>query len=281
MKHPYFAKEVLIATMHKKELVIQDIFEKKIGCNIILPENFNTDVFGTFSGEITRKYSAYETLKLKAIKASEYFNKDYVISSEGSFGPHPYFFFTADTEMLLFYDRIKQLFIAEYEISMDTNFAEFKINKDNFKNDEYYKWLDHVKFPSHGLILKIDNSQIFKGITSHFELEKLISSSLNKTEAMRLETDMRAMMNPTRMNVIKALTEKLSNRVLQVCDVCGSPGFGEVKYSGNLECEMCHQKTKTPKYKDFCCIKCDYKIINLIDSSKEFSDPTYCEFCNP
>lgn len=41
--------------MHGKENVLSPILEKALGVETIVPESFNTDLYGTFSGEIPRK----------------------------------------------------------------------------------------------------------------------------------------------------------------------------------------------------------------------------------
>ena len=38
--------------MHKKEEVISPILEKELGIKIIIPEEFNSDRYGTFTGDI-------------------------------------------------------------------------------------------------------------------------------------------------------------------------------------------------------------------------------------
>lgn len=277
----YKNKRVLLASMHQKEIAIKEAFEKNLGCKIVVAENFNTDQFGTFSGEIKRKLSAYDALKNKAVTAANIFDYDYVISSEGSFGPHPYMFANCDTEMLLFYDRKLDLFIANYEISFDTNHAQLTLTKKNYKRNDYIEWLKNIKFPSHGLTIKSESNAIYKGIITLVELEAIIDKELSMNNNLTLETDMRAMMNPTRMNLIKLLANKLSQRIIKVCKKCSTPGFGNISNSGNLKCKLCYQETKTPKYKDIKCLKCDYFEREEITPGIEFGDPTYCDYCNP
>lgn len=281
MLEVYKNKKVLLASMHNKEVAIKEAFETYTGCKIVVAENFNTDQFGTFSGEVERKLSAYETLKNKAITASNIFNYDYVISSEGSFGPHPYFFISCDTEMLLFYDKKLDLFITDYEISTNTNYSRFVITRKNYKTDGYFNWLKNSKFPSHGLVIKVYEDILYKGIISTEELENLIDIHLNEHKELTLETDMRAMMNPTRMDVIRLLANKLAQKVSRICKKCSTPGFEEIVSSGNLKCELCHQETKTPKFKDTKCLKCDYYAREEISPGQEYGDPTYCDYCNP
>ena len=274
----YKNKNVLLASMHKKELAIQEPFERIVGCKIIVINDFNTDQFGTFSGEVERKLSAYETLKLKAVRAAEQFDCDYVISSEGAFGPHPTCLFAnSDIEMLLFYDRANDLFIADYEISTDTTLSNYTVASAT----DYSDFLEKAKFPSHGLIIKADNNILAKGVTSYEVLEEIIATNLAKFGALVLETDMRAMHNPSRMKIINSLANKLALRITHHCKACNSPGFGEVSLSGSLPCELCLSPTKVKQYKDYKCIKCDYIEQELLDPIKEFADPRFCDYCNP
>ena len=89
------------------------------------------------------------------------------------------------------------------------------------------------------------------------------------------------MMNPSRMNVIKALAYKLAKRVATVCIKCGTPGFGKIEKSGHLYCELCFQETKVPKFIDMKCLKCDHFEQKEINPEKQLADPTYCDYCNP
>lgn len=274
----YKNKRVLLASMHKKELAIQEPFERIIGCKLDVTDSFNTDKFGTFSGEIERSLSAYETLKIKAVKAAEQFDCDYIVSSEGAFGPHPTCLFAnSDIEMLLFYDRTNDLFIADYEISTDTNLANYTVKPGN----DYHDFLTKSLFPSHALIIKSKDKVIAKGINTHETLEQLISDNLPKFGSLILETDMRAMHNPSRIKVINTLANKLANRIIRHCKSCNAPGFGEVVMSGSLPCELCLSPTNIKSHKDYKCVRCDYIEKELIDSSKKFADPKFCDYCNP
>ena len=116
----YKNKFVILATKHQKEEVIRPSFEAELGCCIHVPTQYDTDLFGTFTGEIPRKLSPYETLIQKAKEAAQQFRYRYAIASEGSFGPHPYLYFApGDTELMAFVDLDNDLIVAEIEISTD------------------------------------------------------------------------------------------------------------------------------------------------------------------
>ena len=278
----YAGKKVLLASMHQKEIAINPPFAELVGCEIVVADNFNTDQFGTFSGEISRELSAYETLKKKAVAAAEAFDFDYVISSEGSFGPHPNNpFINSDIEMLLFYDRSRDLFIVDYEISSDTNHSELDLYQATIYTDNYSNWLKQAKFPSHALIVKAESTIIEKGIIEASVLEKALNEGFKKHNRLKLETDMRAMMNPSRMKVIGQLAHKLAKKVITNCIKCSTPGFGNREKAGNLYCELCFHKTEISKYIDTKCLKCDYFEREEINPELEFADPRYCDYCNP
>jgi hypothetical protein len=48
-------RKLIIATKHKKEIVIAPILEKGLGVKCFTDETFDTDRLGTFTGEIERK----------------------------------------------------------------------------------------------------------------------------------------------------------------------------------------------------------------------------------
>ncbi len=144
-------RKLLIATKHKKESVIAPILEKELGVICFTDDHFDTDQYGTFSGEIERINDPITTLKNKCLSAMEQNNCDLAVSSEGSFGPHPTLFFAnADDEFLIFIDKKNNIEIIVRELSTSTNFSGKEINSKN----ELMDFAQKIGFPSHGLILK-------------------------------------------------------------------------------------------------------------------------------
>ena len=82
-------RSLFIATNHRKESAIQPILERELNVNCFSIPMFNTDQFGTFSGEIERSQSPVDTLKAKCQLGFEVTGCDLVIATEGSFGAHP------------------------------------------------------------------------------------------------------------------------------------------------------------------------------------------------
>lgn len=159
-------RKLLIATQHGKEKIIAPIFEKEFGVTCIVNQLFNTDSLGTFSGEIERKKDVIETLRQKCLSSLHHYECDLVIASEGSFGTHPsVFFLPADEEHLMLLDVKNNLEIIATELSTSTNFNGTYVATEQ----ELLEFSSNFQFPSHGIILKSDETNFtkcYKGITN-------------------------------------------------------------------------------------------------------------------
>ena len=274
-------RTLLIATKHDKEKVIAPILEKELGVKCIVSKSFDTDQLGTFSGEIDRKDDPITTVRNKCILAMELSNCDLAIASEGSFGPHPSVYFVpADDEFLLFIDKKNDLEIMVRELSTETNFSAAEIKSEKELKDFAYA----AQFPSHGLILrksKDDYSEIEKGITD-WEVLLHAYNQLSKTYSIvYVETDMRAMYNPTRMKVIERATQKLADKINSYCPECHTPGFAITYAKPGLPCELCNAPTRSTLSCNYTCQKCAFIKEEKYPNGKVKEDPMYCDVCNP
>ncbi len=274
-------RDLLIATMHKKEVVLAPLFEQKLGVKAFVPKNYDTDSFGTFTGEVERKENTLNTVRQKCLQALKFYNYDLGIASEGSFGPHPIIpFLPANEEIIIFIDLKNDLEIIGRKIEIETNFSSREV--ESYK--ELEEFAKNSKFPSHGLILKCSDdkkSPILKGINQW----KLLKSSFVDLKSfgskILVETDMRAMHNPTRMNTIKKAGEALVEKINSKCPSCFIPGFGITSASPGLPCEFCGSPTKSIKSYTYHCHKCSYETIEEFPKGKFTEDPMYCDYCNP
>lgn len=277
----FIGRKLLIATKHEKEKAIAPLLEDKIGVQCFVAENFDTDVLGTFTGEVERKDDPITTARNKCLMAMELNNCDLGIASEGSFGPHPAIFFVhADDEMLLFIDKKNDLEIIVRELTTDTNFngGEIKTEK------ELKDFSKQLKFPTHGLIVrkaKEDFTEIIKGITDWEKLKTTFHYFLEKYGVAYVETDMRAMYNPTRMKAIERATKKLVDKINSYCPQCQTPGFGITDRKEGLGCMQCNFPTRSTLSYIYTCQKCAYTYEEMYPNKKTTEDPMYCDVCNP
>jgi len=274
-------RKLVIATKHQKEKVIAPLFEKDLGVKCFAPINFDTDKLGTFTGEIERKDDPITTLRNKCLQAMEVSNCDLGIASEGSFGSHPSIFFVhADDELLIFIDQKNNLEIIERELSTKTNFNGAEIKKEK----ELIDFANSVNFPSHALILrkaKDDNTAIIKGITDWNLLKASFQMMTEKYGSAYAETDMRAMYNPTRMEVIAKAAIKLVEKIKSLCPKCSTPGFGITEARKGLPCSLCGFKTRSTLSYLYQCEKCAFIKEEKYPHNKTEEDPMYCDICNP
>lgn len=275
----YKHHEVLLASKHEKERVISGPFMDRLSCTLTV-RSFDTDQFGTFTGEIPRRLSPYQTCLLKAKTAAENYAYALAVASEGSFGPHPLFpFIPSAHERMVFIDRKHDWVVAEELITQKTNYAMLTINK-HTKIDDFLK---RVQFPSHALIVQTssDNRVFAKGIKDLKTLIDHLTLGFKTEKELILATDMRAMMNPTRMEVIGELADKLALRIATPCSQCNRPGFGFKATRGALPCALCSSPTSFYEEEVWGCITCDYQEYKMRKDSLLKVDPTYCNYCNP
>jgi len=274
-------RKLVIATKHKKETVIAPLLEKALGVSCFTTENFDTDILGTFTGEIERGLDPITTVRQKCLMAMELTNCDLGLASEGSFGAHPSMFFIyADDEFLIFIDKKNNLEIVIRELSTATNFNSKEIKTE----EELLEFAHSVNFPSHGLILrkvKADNNDIIKGITDINHLKEAFHKLFDEFKSVYAETDMRALYNPSRMKVIEDATQKLITKINSLCPQCSKPGFGITDAKRGLECSLCGSPTNTTLSYIYVCQHCNYTKEEMYPHQKTTEDPMYCDYCNP
>jgi hypothetical protein len=274
-------RKLIIATMHGKESVIAPVVESALAVHCVTSTLFETDRFGTFSGEMKRSSDALETARLKCHAAMDETGYDLAIASEGSFGPHPiYFFSQADDEILMFIDRKNGIEIWARELSTSTNLNGQEIST----WEQLEQFAESVGFPAHGLILR-ESVQRFeyiqKGIRDKDLLRDCFHHLMSQHGQAYVETDMRAMHNPTRMKVIENATRKLVHKILSACPSCSWPGFDVTEVKTGLPCASCGAPTQSTRSLVYSCLSCSFSREKLFPNDKETEEPRFCDFCNP
>jgi hypothetical protein len=277
----YKGRKLLIATKHQKEKVIADKFEVHFGVKCFVEPTYDTDKLGTFTGEVERTLSPIETLRAKCFHAMNTYEYDLGIASEGSFGPHPaIFMIPADEELMIFIDKKNDVEIVVKQLSTKTNFAGKRINS----LEALDQFIQQIKFPSHGVILRKDrdsNENIIKDINDYANLKAAFIKLMDLYGTVFIETDMRAMNNPTRMSVIEETAIKLIHAIDSKCPECQTPGFLPIKFIPGLPCGFCGLPTKSIKSEIIGCKKCGFEQEVKFPKNKKIEDPQYCDYCNP
>lgn len=277
----FHGRRLVIGTKHGKDRVIGPVVDVTLGVASFAAIDFDTDVFGTFTGEVERTEDPVSTIRRKCLAAMELHGCDLGIASEGSFGPHPQIpFIPVDEEFLLFMDTRNGIDVLHCETSTDTNFSGAEITT----LEGLQAFADRALFPSHGLILRNargGTATIEKGIHDPERLKSVFEEILSTHGSAYAETDMRAMHNPSRMKVIEKAARGLLEKILSRCPECGCPGYCVSETMRGLPCSLCQTPTRSIMALIHTCRRCGHSESTGRPDGMTEEDPMYCDHCNP
>lgn len=277
----FWGRQIVIATKHAKEKVIAPHLTKELGLNCFVPDQLDTDLLGTFSGEVDRVDSPLDTARKKCQMAMDLTSVDLAIASEGSFGPHPSIpFIPAHEEYLLLIDKKNNWEFVVRKLETKTNYHQITLHS----TDSLPELIALTQFPSHALIVKKsvdDASDCVKGITQENILFHTVETFIKRFGKCHIETDMRAMYNLTRMGIIDVMTKSLIQQIQTACPSCQAPGFRLKDFVRGLPCAYCGEATRSVKAEIYACQSCSYTESRIPGHAMLKEDPMYCDYCNP
>lgn len=273
-----------LATKHAKDLALAWLLKRGLALSLVVPDALDTDLLGTFTGEIERIGTPGEVACRKARLGMAAANLPLGLANEGSFGPHPLMpFVPSDFELLVFVDDIEGFSVTEHILTHETNYAREECAA--FR--EVVAFANRVGFPSHGVIVRpvgnADTALIRKGIVSDEELARTFAAAISGSPERRVtvETDMRAHMNPTRMQVLRRLGARLARRLRTHCPRCNCPGFGCTGTEPGLPCSDCGEPTEMTLREIHACPRCAERRHQPRADGRTSASPQHCPFCNP
>jgi hypothetical protein len=275
---PLAGQTFALATLHDKARAIAPALAH-LGVSLRVAA-IDTDQLGTFSGEIERPGSMREAAIEKARRGALALGLRYGLASEGSFGPDPTLpFLASGTELLVFLDTQTGHVVAE-QVRTQTNFAHVSLTP----GADIDAFLSRIGFPDHAVIVRPDlpdrATPNAKGLTSRAALEDA-RLKLAPFGPLRLETDMRAHLNPSRMGEIARLAEKLTERLATACPACAAPGFGRIDVRLGLPCADCGTPANLVASEIFGCTACGVTQERPRSDGRTQADPAHCPSCNP
>ncbi|MEO0708261.1 MAG: DUF6671 family protein, partial [Cyanobacteria bacterium J06649_5] len=280
----FFAnRTVVIATMHHKEQAIAPLIESALSVTTLVPPNFNTDRFGTFTRETKRPADQLATARLKAQSALELTGETLAIASEGSFGPHPQNpLVPCNRELVLLHDRQHQLEIVGEALTTKTNHQGQTIHS----LKDALTFAQSVGFPEHGVVImpaanNNPKDSLAKGIATESALKQAVTIALDNAPRAYIETDMRALYNPTRMDAIAQATQNLLTKIEQRCPNCSYPGFSISQKQPGLPCQRCQAATLLTLSAIYRCRHCQFQSVQRFPDGITAADPAHCFCCNP
>lgn len=276
----YAGAEIALLTQHGKEQVIAPLFHQGLAAPVRVVTGFDTDVFGTFTRDVSRFGSQMEAARQKARVALALSGLSVGLGSEGSFGPGPGGFGPWNLELLILIDAARGIEI------LGRGYAPGRHCHALVTNQHALEALAlRAGFPEHGLVVRPDGPSgqpVLKGIRALPELHRAWSEGLSasSTGGVFVENDLRAHMNPTRMSNIEAAARDLIVRAATLCQACSAPGFGLISKAPGLPCRDCGAATEVTRAEIHGCVGCNHREVREVDHT-EGADPGACGSCNP
>lgn len=277
-RHAWAGEVAAIATKHDKQRQFGPPLARLVGLDVVVAD-VDTDLLGTFSGEVPRPAGPLETARRKARWALDHTGARIGLASEGSFGPHPDVPYVAiGVELAICVDELNGLEIVERVMSTNTNFQHLEVGQLPLSPT----FLESTRFPSHALVVSPpgETTPMFKGLVDPGEVDHAIACCLERTGRALVQTDMRAHLNPTRQQALAELAERLARRIATPCAVCAAPGWGIVDVETGLPCEWCAQPTPLVAYDVFGCARTGCRERRRVPRV-ELAPAGQCPACNP
>ncbi|HEY7854103.1 MAG TPA: DUF6671 family protein, partial [Aquiluna sp.] len=170
----YRGKTAWLSTKHQKLDLIAPAMLEQAGLAVNAVE-VDTDLLGTFSGEVPRTDTPLNTAIAKAKMGLSESNQILGLASEGSIGPdlqNP--FLVSNVETVVFVDLNEDLVIHESHRSFEIVAG----SKEVTEGDDLTGFLSSIDFPNHALIASnptSPNLPITKGIKSYDHLVQVIA----------------------------------------------------------------------------------------------------------
>jgi len=314
----YRGQRVAVATLHGKAEALAPALGP-LGL-MLEAVPLDTDALGTFAGDVERPGSAREVVVEKARRGMAMSGCALGIATEGSFGPDPLLgFLPRHEELLAFVDDVHGQVIVIEHFGHDTNWVSKPIAPGEDLMARLEPLLAAVGLPTHAALVKPNRwlpsapraetataaetdaeagtgtapratdpapavrMPVTKGLSTAAAVldavERMAAASADGLA--RVEADLRAHMNPTRLRVIASLGEALRDRLATPCPDCGVPGFGRIHVDAGLPCELCGTPTDLVRAEVHGCSACACRVTQPRGDGRTTADAGHCPECNP
>ncbi|MFM7677509.1 MAG: DUF6671 family protein [Roseiflexaceae bacterium] len=285
MQHPrefYGERQAVLVSMHHKADIIAPVLVAQLGIHITALTTIDTDQFGSFTGEIPRPDTQYQTAVAKARAGMAHGGYQLGIASEGSFFPHPAIpWLTVNHELVVLVDDIHGWVLEGWATARETTAARQQVRT----LADVHEFVRRVGFPEQGIVVRYQADGVARVHKDADTLEALCAvvdrAYHADTGDVWLETDLRAHRNPKRRVVIRQAAEDLWRNAQRMCARCGAPGMRTVATVPGLPCEWCGTPTDQPNALIHACVRCDYRVELPYSDAHTTAAPEFCGVCNP
>jgi len=256
------------------------LFAERFGAELELAAGFDTDLLGTFTREIERQGDQLQAARRKAEKGMELLDVTCGVASEGAFGPGPFGLFAWNVELVVLVDRVRGVEIVG-RAQGDAHHFHGQVAT----HDALDAFAHKAGFPGHGLVVRPDGEhdpRVAKGLVEWPVLHAAFDEAMAQARSgfVFVESDLRAHLNPTRMDMVRKATASLLDRMKSECPRCGTPGFWVVERIAGLPCRDCALPTQEARAERWACVAADHSELRDLSAGR-LADPSRCGSCNP
>lgn len=280
------SREAVLATRHGKLALIAPALARV--AFMLRTVDVDTDVLGTFSGEVPRPGAPRDVAVAKARLAMRASGVPVGVASEGTIGPSPVVpFATADTELVALVDDSLGITVVGRHVSHELHVVGEDVRGDATP-EELAALLARAGVgggpDGHHLIVRPaagPPDPVVKAVGDPDTLEGAVArcAAASPDGRARVETDLRAHLCPSRRPAIVAAAEDLAVRLASRCPACASPGWGVVRAVPGRPCADCGTPTRAARADVASCVACgEERERPRADLTPV--DPAQCELCN-
>lgn len=211
-RRPLEGKTAVVATKHGKERLVAEILSHELGVRVEATRDLDTDMFGSFTGEIPRKGNQLDAARQKAAAARSTTPADFYVATEGSFDSDPRMLgLPIHREVIYWHDPSGDDVVVTRE-TPKTNAARIRLRS----REDLHRAMHKFGFPQHGIILRKSRpfraDVLFKDARDSAELEDQFFRARSALPWVRVyaESDMRSHKNPMRQDVIRDALRELA-----------------------------------------------------------------------
>jgi hypothetical protein len=277
---PYRGALIAVGTKHGEARQFGPAFAAVLGARVFAPADIDTDVFGTFAGEIARTLKPVEAARAKARLAMASAATACGLATEASFAPLPDVGLPGHEELVVFLDDARGFEIIECSRTIHMLPAPQRV----CSYAESRSWLEMVGFPVQALIVgpadRSAGEHLRKGVSDVPTLKAAIGGAVSESADgfALIEPDLRAHTNPTRRLILSQLAERLARRLATHCPSCHTPGYGRVSVRIGLPCADCSWPTDNIAADVYGCARCSRQ--EKRPRPETAASPRWCEHCN-
>ncbi len=285
----YTGRPVAIATRHGKAAALGPVFAAA-GLHLV-PVEVDTDRLGTFTGEVPRAGSLFETATAKARLGAEASGLALNLASEGDFAPDASGLVVVQREAVALVDTETGLVL----VGRAAGFAPWVRSWTVAAGDDLDALAGQVDLARHRLVVRPEpgrdaaadrrpsGGSLGAGTTTGIDgltgLREAVRRAAELAPRVRVETDLRSHVCPMRHTVMVEAAEDLLRRLHTTCPGCHRPGFGPEERTGGAPCADCATTTDVPSHVVERCPSCDHVETRRVGPPT--ADPARCPACNP